>query len=158
MSGTINKGRVLGICITPQATDLNQTAFEALTYADVANVVNIGETGNNENVVSQDYHGTTVTQKAKGIINAGDPTIELGYTPTDTGYQALVEAAGTNFFYAVKMEMDDAPDASTTNTIKYNRGLVLGPVHTNGAVEDWDNRTFTLGLVQEQIEVAPEAI
>jgi hypothetical protein len=158
MSGTINKGRILGICVTPQADDLTQTEFEALTYVPVANVVSIGETGNNENVVSQDYHGTIVTQKRKGIINAGDPTIELGYTPADLGYQALVTAAGTDFFYAVEMEMNDAPDASTTNTIKYNRGLVLGPVNSNGGVEDWDNRTFTLGLVQEQIEVAPEAI
>ena len=158
MSGTINKGRKFSICTAPQSSELTQLEYEALAYVEAANVVNIGETGNNENVVSQDYHGTRVTQKSKGIINAGDPTVELGYTPTDQGYQELLAATGTDFFYATKMEMNDAPNALNTNTIKYNRGLVLGPTHSNGAVEDWDNRVFTLGLVQEQIEVAPELI
>tara|TARA_R110000851_G_scaffold200201_9_gene351356 strand:- start:1434 stop:1904 length:471 start_codon:yes stop_codon:yes gene_type:complete len=156
MSGEINKGRKLFICETAQADDLTQTEYEALTWVEVANVVTIGETGSNVNVVSQDYHGTTVTQKRAGINNAGDPTVEVGYTPADVGQIALNGVANNGDYYASKMEMDDNP-GGTSDTIKYNRGLVLGPVHTNGGVEDWDNRTYTLGLVQLQIAVAPVA-
>lgn len=154
MSGTINKGRKLFICETEQADDLTQVEFEGLTWVEVANVVTIGETGSNVNVVSQDYHGTVVTQKKAGINNAGDPTVEVGYDATDLGQIAMNAVANDGAYYAIKMEMDDNPNG-TTDTIKYNRGLVLGPVHSNGGVEDWDNRTYTLGLVQAQIVVAP---
>lgn len=154
MSGVINKGRKFYVCETEQADDLNQTEFEALTWVEVGFVVSIGETGSNVNVVSQDYHGTTTTQKRAGINNAGDPTVEVGYAPEDLGQIALNGVANDGAYYAYKMEMNDNPNG-VTNTIKYNRGLVLGPVHSNGGVEDFDNRVYTLGLVQEQIEVAP---
>lgn len=156
MSGDINKGRKLYFCETVQPDDLTQTAFEALTWVEVGFVVSIGETGSNVNVVSQDYHATTVTQKKSGINNAGDPAIEVGYSPTDAGQIAMNAVANNGAYYATKMEMDDNPTGST-DTIKYNRGLVLGPVHSNGGVEDFDNRIYTLGLVQGQIVVAPTA-
>jgi hypothetical protein len=156
MSGVINKGRKFYVCETEQPSDLTKTGFEALTWVEVKYVVSIGETGSAVNVVSQDYHGTEVTQKRAGINNAGDPTVEVGYAPTDLGQIALNSVANDGAYYAFKMEMNDNPNG-TTNTIKYNRGLVLGPVHSNGGVEDFDNRVYTLGLVQLQLEVAPTA-
>lgn len=154
MSGVINKGRKLYVCAAEQPDDLTQLEYEGLTWVEVKYVVTIGETGANTNVVSQSYHGTTVLQKRAGITDAGDPTVELGYDAQDPGYQLLLAQANDGQYYASKMEMDDNPNG-VSGTVKYNRGLVLGPVHTNGGVEDFDNRTFTLGLVQEQIEVPP---
>ena len=157
MSGVINKGRKFYVCETPKPGIVDATEYAGLVWVEVGFVVTIGETGANANVVSQDYHGTTVTQKRSGIINAGDPTIECGYAPEDLGQIAMNAIANNGAYYAFKMEMNDNP-TGTTNTIKYNRGLVNGPVHSNGAVEDWDNRVYTLGLVQEQIEIAPTTI
>lgn len=153
MSGKINKGRKVYFSPTAQASDLDQAGFEAIVdWVEVANVVTVGETGANTNVVSQDYWGTEVTQKQTGITNAGDPTIEVGRDLSDTGQDAMRTAANNGSYYAVKME-DKLLAGQTTPVTKYNRGLVLGPVDSNGDVEGWDNQTFTLALVQTQITV-----
>lgn len=152
MSGKINKGRKLYFCETAQPDDLDQAAYEALTFVEVANVVNVGETGANTNVVSQDYWGTTVTQKQTGITNAGDPTVEVGVDLDNAGQSAMRTVANNGGYYAIKIE-DPLMPGQTTPVTKYNRGLVLGPVDSNGDVEGWNNQTFTLGLVQEQITV-----
>ena len=156
MSGVTNKDRSFFVCETEQPDDLTQVEFEALTWVEVGFVVSIGETGAVPNEVSQSYHGTSTVQKKFATIDAGSPAVELGYAPTDVGQIALKAIANNNVNYAFKMEMADNPNGST-NTIKYNRGLIGGPTHTNGAVEDFDNRTYVLALNQTQIEVAPTA-
>lgn len=156
MSGIINKGRKFFVCETEQPDDLTQVEFEALTWVEVGFVVTIGETGAAPNEVSQAYHATVNLQKQFGIIDAGSPTVEVGYAPTDVGQIAMNAIANVNANYAFKMEMADNPNG-TTNTIKYNRGRVGGPTHTNGGVEDFDNRMYVLALNQTQITVAPTA-
>lgn len=153
MSGKINKGRKLFVCETAQPADLDQAGFEALTYVEVKNIVTVGETGANTNVVSQDYWGTTVTQKQTGVTNAGDPTVEVGQNLDDAGQNALRTVANNGGNYAYKIEDPLLPTQSTP-VIRYNRGIVLGPVDSNGDVEGWNNQTFTFGNNQEQITVS----
>lgn len=153
-----NKGRKVYFCTTPQPANLDQSQFEALTWIEVGNVGSVGESGMNTNVVSYDELATEVTQKQKGISNAGDPTIECARNPTDAGQIALRAAAATKFFYAVKFEDLDAPDANHTNTVYYNRGLVAGPTRPNGRNEDFILEVFTLGLVQREIVVNPQSL
>ena len=152
MGGIINKGRRFFYCATAQPDDLTQAEYEALTFVEVGQVVTVGETGAAANVVSQDYWGTEVTQKRTGIINAGDPTVEVGEDLTDAGQNGMRTVANDGNFYAFKIE-NPLLAGQTTPTTYFNRGLVLGPVTNNGAVEDWSNHVFTLGLVQEQIIV-----
>lgn len=146
------------ICTTPQPEDLDRAGFEALTYVRVGQVGAKGETGMQTNVVSYDTLDTKVTQKAKGISNAGDPTIEVARLYNDLGQIALRAAAKTNFNYAFRTVRNDAPDAETTNTVIYERGLVMGPTRPNGRNEDFDLEVFTLGLQQEEVVVDPEPI
>ena len=146
------------ICTTPQPDDLTQSEFEALSFVEVGNIGTMGETGVNENILSYDTYDTDVTQKAKGIANAGDPTLEVARVYNDAGQIAMRAAALTNFQYAFKREDADAPDASTTNTIIYMRGVVTGPVRPNGGPEDFIIESFTLGLNQREILVDPTAI
>ncbi|GGF24329.1 hypothetical protein GCM10011321_14630 [Youhaiella tibetensis] len=152
-----NKDRRAYICTTPQPNVLNQAAFEALAWVEIGNVGAIGESGTQTNVVSYDELATDVTQKGKGISNAGDPTIECARNPTDPGQVALRAAAKTNFNYAFKFEDKDAPDADHTNSIYYNRGLVTGPTRPNGRNEDFILEVFTLALNQREIVVDPVA-
>lgn len=147
-----NMGRKFFICTTPQEEDLSVAEFEALTYVEVKYVGNIGETGTQENIISYDTMDTTVTQKQKGIANAGDPTIEVAYDPNDPGQAAMRDAAETRNNYAFKFEFDDAVGAGTP-TVKYNRGVVAGPAEPNGGPEDFLLNVFTLGLNQKQITV-----
>lgn len=153
-----NKGRKFYFCSTPQPSALSQAQYEALTWIPVANVGAVGETGMNTNIVSYDELSTDVTQKQKGISNAGDPDIECARNPTDPGQVALRAAAKTKFYYATKTEDEDAPDANFTNSIYYNRGLITGPKRPNGRNEDFILEVFTLGLIQQEIVVDPVAL
>ncbi|HEV7253879.1 MAG TPA: hypothetical protein VGN97_12405 [Mesorhizobium sp.] len=141
-----------------QPTDLTGSAYAALLWTEVKNVGMVGDRGTQTNTVSYDELGTDVTQKGKGISNAGDPDIECARNPTDPGQIAMRAAAATKFNYAFKIEDADAPDANSTNSIYYNRGLVTGPRRPGGRNEDFILEIFTLGLVQKEIVVNPTAI
>lgn len=139
----------------PDVLDL--AAFEAIaSWIEVGNVGSIGQTGTDTNMVSYDELSTDVTQKQKGISNAGDPEIEVARNPTDVGQIALRAAAATRYNYAFKIEDADAPEAGWSNTIYYNRGVVSGPFRPNGRNEDFILETFRLGLNQKEIVADPE--
>lgn len=152
-----NAGKKLYVCATPQANDLSQVAFEALTWVQVGGVGSHGETGTTTNILTYDTWDTDVAQKAKGISDAGSPDIEVARDPEDAGQVILRAAAATNFNYAFKIEGNDKPndDVDSRPTIRYNRGLVTGPREPNGRNEDFDLEVYTLGLQQRQITVDP---
>lgn len=156
-----NSGGKLYIAVVTATTDpevhnvdLLQAGYEALEWLQVAQVGSLGETGTNTNILSYDTLDTVVTQKSKGISNAGDPEIELARVATDDGQAALRAAALTKDSYAFKYELDDQITAVTGNgTTFYNRGLVTGPRHPNGRNEDFVLEIFQLGLNQKEITV-----
>lgn len=152
-----NAGSTLWICADPQQSDLNQAAYEALTWVQIKGVGSHGEVGTTTNILTYDGWDTTVVQKAKGMSNAGDPEIECARIPTDAGQVLLRAAALTDFNYAFKMVRNDEPgdDVGDTPTIIYNRGLVSGPRRPMGRNEDFDLEIFTLGLNQREIVVNP---
>lgn len=154
-----NAGSTLWICAEPQQIGLDKDDFEALDWVQVKAVGSHGETGSTTNILTYDTWDTDVTQKAKGITDAGSPDIELARLPNDPGQDALRAAAATNLNYAFKIMRNDKPNtnpASKPTTI-YNLGLVTGPRRPMGRNEDFDLETFTLGLNQREIVVDPIA-
>ena len=143
-------------CPTPQNNDLTEDDYNGLEWELVKGVGNVGETGKQTNVVTYNTWETAVADKAKGITDAGSPTIEVARDPYDKGQQILREAGavGNNNKYAFKILRADGP-LGGTGTIQYNRGIVAGPTRPNGQNEDFDLEVFTLGLVQEEIVVNP---
>ena len=139
-------GVTIGICATAQPTALDASGYGALTYVAISNVGSIGEIGTTTNILTYDTLDTTVTQKAKGISNAGDPAIEVARDKTDAGQDALRTAAATSSIYAFKVTM-------ANGDIFYNRGVVSGPTRPMGRNEDFDLEVFTLGLTQAEIVV-----
>lgn len=146
------------VCATPQNVNLLQADCEALTWVEVKSLGSRGETGKKTNIVNYDTWDTTVTQKAKGITDAGSPTVEVARIPTDPG-QIIMRAAGAvgnNNNYAFKELRSDGTTA-TNGTVRYNRGLVTGPTSPGGKNEDFDLEVYMLGLNQEEIVVNPLA-
>lgn len=151
-----NSGSKLYIAVSagvasPQNNDLSQSQYAALTWLEVKNVGSVGETGSNTNVLSYDTWDTTVTQKAAGITNAGDPEVELARDPSDPGQIQLRTAAlpanrANSYAFSI---------VHVDGTVKYNRGIVMGPRHPNGRNEDFVLEIFTIGMNQEQIVVNP---
>ena len=144
------------VCGTPQNNNLTQSDYASLTWTLISKVGNVGETGKSTNVLTYNTWDTEVADKAKGITDAGSPTIEVAREPNDAGQEILRNAAavGNNNKYAFKEERADGP-LGGTGTIFYNRGIVAGPTRPNGGNEDFDVEVFTLGLVQEEIVVKP---
>lgn len=160
---TTNRGRKAYIAVsapggtTPLAcpSDLSQGEYEALNWTEIGNVGAVGESGTQTNLPTYDELSTDVTQKQKGISDAGSPTIECARNPTDDGQIAMRAAAMTRFNYAFKFEDADAPDANHTNSMYYHRGVVTGPTRPNGRNEDFILEVYTLGLNQREIVVNP---
>jgi len=138
-----------------QNTDLDQAGYEGLTWLEVKGVGSVGETGTNTSIVSYDELSTEVTQKGKGISNAGDPEVEVRRIGTDPGQLAMRAAALTKNSYAFKYELDDS--LGVNGTTFYNRGLVTGPRHPNGRNEDFDLEIYALGLNQKELTVEAAA-
>lgn len=135
----------------PQNADLDAAGYAALTWLQVKKVGNMGETGTSTNIVTYDTLDTDVSDKDKGISNAGDPAVEVGRLGTDPGQIQMRVAAEMPDKFAFKYELNDS--LGTNGTIRYNRGIVTGPTTPQGANEDYDLEVYTLGLVQKQITV-----
>ncbi len=146
------------VCATAQNSDLAQADYEALTWVEVGGIGSRGEAGKSTNVLTYPTWDNSVTQKAKGLTDAGSPDLECARIPTDAG-QVILRAAsvvGNNNNYAFKELRSDGP-VGGTGTVIYMRGLVMGPKRPGGRNEDFDLEVFTLGLQQEEIVVAPSS-
>lgn len=143
------------IATVAQNDELVQADYEALTWVEIKGIGSHGETGVTTNILSYDTWDTDVTQKAKGITDAGSPEIELARIALDPGQLLLRNAANNNLNYAFKMVRNDPITEGGVGTILYNRGLVVGPRRPHGRNEDFDLEVFTVGLQQREIVVAP---
>ena len=152
-----NAGKKFYISSAPVPADLNAAGMAALTWVQVSGVGNFGETGNTTNILTYDTWDDSVVRKAKGMTNAGDPEVEVARDPADAGQILMQTAAAGNFNWGFKVEGNDAPNdnAESEPTIRYNRGLVVGPRNPNGRNEDFDLDVYSLGLQMKQITVAP---
>ena len=139
-----NAGRKVYICATPQTSDLDLAGFAGLTWVEIGHVGAVGESGTKTNIVNYDELGTTVIQKAKGLADAGNPTIEVARNATDAGQDALRAAALLQSAHAFKF-------LDTDSSVYYNRGIVTGPTRPNGRVEDFVLEVFTIGCIQDNI-------
>ncbi len=152
-----NAGSKFYISATPTPDDLTRAGFEALTWIEVKGVGELGETGSQTNILTYDTWDTDVVDKAKGMTNAGDPTLEVAANLSDPGQIAMTAAALTNMKYSFKIVRNDPVTIGGQGTTIYNRGLVTGPTHPNGRNEDFDIDIFTLAMVQRELRIAPLA-
>lgn len=151
-----NAGGKFLVCPVPVPNNLTLAEYQALPFIEVIGVGSLPESGTTENVISYDTVDQDVTDKAKGIANAGDGTLEVAYNATDPGQVALRAMAQTKFKYATARILTDAPDALQTNTILYNRGVVGGPTMAGGRNEDFIVETYQFGYgPQREIKVPP---
>jgi len=154
--GNSMQGSKVYICATSQATaPADATAYAALTWVEIKKVGNMGEVGTTTNMLNYPTWGDTVQQKAKGINDAGNPTLEVMRDSADSGQDALRTAALSNLPYAFKIERNDKLTSGGTNTLLYNWGLVSGPTRPQGGNEDFDVEIFQLGFMARETVVDP---
>lgn len=143
--GITNFGGKLYISTTVQNEDLELAGFQGLSWTELPNVGNIGETGVSQSPTTFSTWGRQVVLKGKGEADAGNPEVTVLDLPS-AGMTAFLAAAASNNQdnYAFKIEWSDG-------SIEYNRGLVMGPRLPKGANSDFKRAVFTLANQQEPV-------
>ena len=142
------KGTTHWICATAQNSDLDATAFGALTWVKIGKAGNGGEWSQDAGFQTYSLLETRFQQKQKGTANAGDPVIEVSEDRADAGQDLLrIAAAQSNSnAYAVKR-------IKPNGVTQFNRAVIGGPEEPGSGGDDFILHRFTLGFLQETVTV-----
>lgn len=133
-------------------------AFEALTWVEIKEVEDGGEIGDESADVTFQSLSDGRVRHLKGARDAGTLALVVGDDPLDAGQQALRDAEKTKFQYNIKVEYEDAPDATYSNSVDYFRGLMMSARKQVGAGDNVLRRTFNIGINTEILTVDPAVI
>jgi hypothetical protein len=152
---TTHHGTKLYVCATAQNDDLNQAAYEALTWVQVGKVGNAGDWGTQSSMPSYDTLDEETSQFQKGTATAGKPTVECASVANDAG-QIILRTYGVPYNQnnaALKLERNDMAQGGASNTILYSRGVVDGPRYPGGGNDDFVREVYDIALNQIPIRV-----
>ncbi|MEP3114925.1 hypothetical protein [Nisaea sp.] len=123
MGQTTAAGSGFEIGTTVAADD--QAGFEADTYAEIAEITNVGDFGKEYQIIETKALKQRRVRKIKGSYDNGTLELELYLDSDDPGQAAALAALDTDDNYNFKITLNDAPDgAAPTPTTYYFRGLV----------------------------------
>jgi len=109
MAKLTSTGTKLSVVAEDPAT-FDDVGYEALTFVEVGEVIDLPEYGPNVQVVESNPLATGITEKFKGFINYGSQSMGLEFDSEDAGQIILaagVEGATKNTQHAVKIEYQD---------------------------------------------------
>lgn len=116
------------------------------TYLPIGSITNIGDFGDEPEIVKVPTIDTGRALKLKGLLDAGQFEIEVVREMADTGQNALRVASLADGEYNLKLEGNDKPTgASAKPTTIYLRGLVTTK-HKHGGANDVVSQTFVFEL------------
>ena len=119
---TVNTSLGITIAVTASAPATEDEAgYEALTYTNIGEVVNIGEIGPSAAVVNHDALDKGYTQKFKGQINYGAMPLQLDRDISDAGQVILKAGADGANKYTVHTWRVTHP----AGLVQYFRGMVF---------------------------------
>lgn len=151
MAGQTNIGGSFYIAVdsdsepVPQNSELTASQYDGLTWLQVPNMGQHGDTGVEQNMVTYSTWDNRLAIQQKG--EATGASAEVRFLDVDSAGLTAMKAAGAiedlnN--YAFKLEWPDG-------RIEYNRGLVGAPTFPKGANEDFAEAVFMLALNQEPV-------
>lgn len=145
--------------INAMTDDAAITYFEGISdWVEVEEVEEFGELGDTSEAITFTSVGNRRVRKLKGPRDAGTQTITVGRDPLDDGQEAFITAEGTDFNYAIKIELADARSPSHTDSVLFYAGLVMGRPINLGNVSNVVRRTFNVGINTAVYEVGSELI
>jgi len=135
-------GTTIGISAVLPATN-TESGYEALTFTDVDEVVDLGEFGRVYSVVNHNPLGTRATVKRKGSFNDGAVTMQLARVPADAGQTILQTALDDDDDYAFKVTLQDG-------TVQYFSAQVISYTTNVGSVDQITGASVTLEINSEE--------
>lgn len=151
---TVNTAAESTLAIGTTAAADDQTSFEADTYAEVGEVEDLGEFGDQAEEVTFTALANRRTRKFKGSFNAGTVTAVCGFDSSDAGQDAMIAAFASDDDYNFRVMLNDTPAGGSTPTTLYFRGKVMSKQKNVGNVSNVVRQTFAIGINSEIIEVA----
>lgn len=111
--------------------------FTALSFTDVAEVVDLGEAGKTYNIVEHSPLGEREVLRLKGSYNQGDRSISLGRDITDAGQQLLIAGNDSDNAYSFRITLQNGD-------IIYFTALVNGYTDAIGTIDSIIGSNLTL--------------
>jgi hypothetical protein len=154
MSFNVAAGTKLFISSTPIASSADLATYQAASYVEVKGIEDLGEFGDEAEVITFTTLEDSRVRKLKGTSNAGAIELVVGRDAADPGQIALRAATKTRDTYGFKIALDDAPDAGTPSTFYFAALVMSGRVQL-GTANDVVKQAFNLEIDSEPLEVAP---
>lgn len=145
MSVMTTAGSTFGVSATLPAT-YNAVGFNALTYAAVGEVTDMGEVGSEYSLVNHSPISARRIQKLKGSYDAGAITLQYGRDYTDAGQSALATALGSDNSIAIRITLQNGKKL-------YFQGLVTSFTTAVGSVDNVTGGSCTIELTNDVLEV-----
>ncbi|MBB4632931.1 Ig domain-containing protein [Sphingosinicella soli] len=120
--------------------------FEAEDWLEIKEVEDIGEFGVEGSEQTFLSLADGYVRKLKGSLNSGTLEVIAGRDPSDPGQNRARAAAGDWFKYPFKVELNDKPTPTGTNTIYYFRAPVMSAKSNYGNADNIVKTTFALSI------------
>jgi hypothetical protein len=119
---------------------------ETDTYSEVKRIEDLGEFGDNAEVITFLSIEDGRVHKLKGAKDAGDMEITCGFDAADAGQNAMRAALDVDTPYNFKVVLNDDPVNPTEH---YFKGLVTAASNTLGGANDVAKCKFTVAITSE---------
>lgn len=103
----------IGGVLEQKSTPFVLADFTPQTWVEIGEIEALGSVGDASVEISFDSISANRTRRLKGTRSAGTMELVCGIDHEDAGQQDLLEAEGTKFDYAFKLELNDAPPNGT---------------------------------------------
>lgn len=135
------------------------TEFAALTWVEVGEVSSVGEIGDVANLIEASSLADNRVRRLPGRQDAGQLPVTVNFKASDTGQIACRTAADNpSFQYGFKLELNDKPDASDTNSTVYFLGKVTSARLTGIQVDGVVQQVFNIPVNSKPIMVVATAV
>lgn len=137
---------------TTLAINVNQSEaavvaeFATDTYTEIAEIENLGEFGDEANVITFASLADTRVRKFKGARDAGTMAVVCGDDPLDLGQDAMILAEGQPNDYNFKVTLNDPITLSGLVSVHYFRGKVLSKRLQVNDVNSIVKRMYNIGV------------
>lgn len=124
----------------------NLSQFLTDVYVEVGEVEDLGEFGDESEIVTFASLADSRQRKLKGVRDAGVLPVTVGADDTDLGQDAMIAAEGEVLDFNFKVILNDKVTLGGTPSEHYFFGKVTSKRITVGTVNNVVRRTFNVGV------------
>ena len=124
----------------------NLSQFLSDTYVEIGEVEDLGEFGDESEVINFASLADARMRKLKGVRDAGTMALVCGADDADTGQDALIAAEAETLDYNFKVILNDQLTIGGTPSEHYFYAKVLSKRIGVGSVNNVIRRTFNIGI------------